>query len=357
MVAVVKALGLMSGTSLDGIDAAVIRSDGETFCEPGPGLTVPYDEPLRETLRQCLRPATRPLDIAPVVQALTDAHAAVVSKALEELQVNIRDLTVIGFHGHTIDHQPQAGRTWQIGDGARLARATGVAVVNDFRSADVLAGGQGAPLVPLYHRVLASKLDKPVAIVNVGGVANVTWVGNDDRLMAFDTGPGNAPLDDWMRARAGLAYDPEGQHAGRGRVHEDRLVGFLAQPYFARRPPKSLDRHDLNVAVDGLSAEDGAATIVEAMAHSIVQARQHFPEPARTWLITGGGRHNRTLLARLERLLDSVRPVEAVGWRGDLLEAQAFAYLAIRRLRALPTSLPETTGCRTPTVGGTLWPI
>jgi anhydro-N-acetylmuramic acid kinase len=231
-------------------------------------------------------------------------------------------------------------------------------VVADFRSADVAAGGEGAPLAPLYHAALAAALPKPLAVLNLGGVGNVTWIGETEHnLLAFDTGPGNAMLDDWVRRHTGQPADFGGALAHSGRVSASHVARFLVAPYFARKPPKSLDRDAFAAfAPDGLSAADGAATLTEITAAAVAAARLHFPEAAREFLVTGGGRHNPALMAALARLLGvPVRPVEAVGWDGDALEAQAFAYLAIRSARGLPLSLPGTTGAPRPISGSRLF--
>ena len=250
-----------------------------------------------------------------------------------------------------------------MGDGATLARRLGVDVVGDFRSADVAAGGEGAPLAPLYHAALAMKLPKPLAVLNLGGVANVTWigaagVGEVRDILAFDTGPGNALIDDWVRRHTGAAADIGGALAAAGRASVEHVARFLERPFFARTPPKSLDRDDFRDAMpDGLSAKDGAATLTEMTAAAVAAARRHFPAPAREWLVCGGGRHNPALTAALARRLGApARPVEAVGWNGDALEAQAFAYLAVRSVAGWPLSLPSTTGVPHPTTGGRRFP-
>jgi anhydro-N-acetylmuramic acid kinase len=294
--------------------------------------------------------------IAAVEDELTRLHAAAIAEfRARHPQTRVE---LIGFHGHTILHEPENRRTWQIGDGALLARLTGCEIVADFRSADVAAGGEGAPLAPLYHAALAAKLPKPLAVLNLGGVGNVTWIGPGDKadedILAFDTGPGNAMLDDWVRRHTGKPADLGGALARGGQVSVPHVAGFLAAPYFARTPPKSLDRDAFAGFVPhDLGAADGAATLTEMTAAAVAAARAHFPHPAHEFLVCGGGRHNPALMAALARLLGiSVRPVEAVGWDGDALEAQAFAYLAIRSLRGLPLSLPTTTGVPRPTQGG-----
>jgi anhydro-N-acetylmuramic acid kinase len=351
-----RALGLMSGTSLDGIDAALIETDGEQVFATGAALTVPYAPDLRERLRGLLGGAP-PDVVAPVEAALTDAHADAVEALLARAGLARAAIDLVGFHGHTIDHRPAARRTWQIGDGAALSRRLGLAVVCDFRSADVAAGGEGAPLAPLYHAALAKELSPPVAVLNLGGVGNVTWIGGDGALLAFDTGPGNALLDDWVRRHTGALYDTDGALARAGRVKRPVVDALLSHGYFARRPPKSLDRNDFAaLALDGLSIADGAATLVACTVAAVAAACAHVPVPPRRWIVTGGGRRNPAIMAALAATLGvPVDTAETVGWDGDALEAQAFGFLAVRARRGLPLSLPGTTGVPTPMTGGKLF--
>jgi anhydro-N-acetylmuramic acid kinase len=350
-----RVLGLMSGTSMDGIDIAFVETDGERHADCGAALTVPYATELRERLRGVLGGKGA---VAEVERLLTLAHAEAVEAFLAEAGLARRSIDLIGFHGHTILHEPEQGRTWQIGDGALLAEATGIDVVHDFRSQDMASGGQGAPLAPLYHAALGSSLERPLAVLNVGGVANVTWIGANGALLAFDTGPGNAPLDDWCRRTTGQPRDEGGRLAAAGHVREDRLAQLLDHPYFRLPPPKSLDRDAFDLSpVASLAPADGAATLTAFTAAAVARARDHFPEPVRRWLVCGGGRHNPSVMSALRRALGAeVAPVEAVGWDGDALEAQAFAYLAVRSLRGQPLSVPTTTGVRRPTTGGRLHP-
>ena len=358
-----KVIGLMSGTSLDGIDAALLTTDGESVATPGHALTFPYRTDTRAMLhaalaaaRTLIREAPVPAEISAAERVLTDAHADIVALLLARASLKSADVDYLGFHGQTVLHRPAERWTWQIGDGAALARATGIAVVNDFRSADVAAGGQGAPFVPLYHRVLARAKERPLVVVNIGGVANVTYVGADDTVIAFDTGPGNAALDDWAFAHTGVRYDVNGGLARKGRVNEARLARMLDHPMFAIPPPKSLDRFDFPAsAVDGLSGPDGAATLTAFTAASIARAREHFPDAPRGWIVSGGGRHNPVLMEELRRRLGvDVMSAEDAGWRGDFLEAEAFAYLAVRSVKGLPLSVPSTTGVPYPMPGGRL---
>ena len=349
-----RALGLMSGTSLDGIDVAAIATDGARRVIAGPALTVPYPEAFRERLRSILG-GTGP--VADAEAELTRFHAA----AVAEFRARYPDaqFDLIGLHGHTILHRPLERRTWQIGDGALLARLTGCDVVADFRSADVAAGGEGAPLAPLYHAAIAADLAKPLAVLNLGGVGNVTWIGRrSNDILAFDTGPGNALIDDWVKRHTGQAADFDGALARDGHASEAHVARFLQAPYFDRKPPKSLDRDDFQRFLPkDIELADGAATLTEMTAAAVAAATRHFPAPAREWLVCGGGRHNPAIMAALARRLGtSVRPVEAVGWDGDALEAQAFAYLAVRSALNLPLSLPSTTGAPYPVRGGRLFP-
>lgn len=348
------ALGLMSGTSMDGIDAALVCTDGERIEKLGPTATQAYTPAFREKLRGVLGGKKKTGKIA---RELTELHAAVVKELLEVSGFKAADVAVIGFHGHTILHEPERRRTVQIGDGALLAELTGIDVVSDFRSADIAAGGEGAPLAPLYHLARTAGYERPLAVLNLGGVANVTWIGEGNAVLAFDTGPGNALLDDWVASKTDAAFDRDGQLARQGKVDAAILNAFLEEPYFWQRPPKSLDRNAFAIKrLKKLSPEDGAATLTAFTATAVaLAAERHFPSPVERWLVTGGGRRNPVLMANLrDKLNAEVVPVEFVGWNGDSLEAEAFAYLAVRSLRRLPLSLPTTTGVELPTPGGVL---
>jgi anhydro-N-acetylmuramic acid kinase len=364
MTQIQKVIGLMSGTSLDGVDAALLETDGEAVARPGPGLTVPYDGETRALLRAGLDEARAVAQGGPVPQSireaerrLTEVHAEAVEALLVKAGIGARDVALIGFHGQTILHRPERHWTWQIGDGAFLARLTGIDVINDFRSADVKAGGQGAPLMPLYHAVMAREagLAEPVVVVNIGGVAQVTYI-KGDYVLAFDTGPGNAPIDDWMHRHSGRPVDEDGAFAATGKVDDAALDRMLANAFFDRVPPKSLDRMDFGMeAVEGGLSPDGAATLTAFTAASLARAREHFSDPAATWIVSGGGRHNKTLMGMLKARVNApVLVAEDAGWDGDALEAQGFAYLAMRAKKGLPLSLPTTTGVAQPMTGGRL---
>ena len=350
---------MMSGTSLDGVDAALIETDGVTVAAFGPWRTAPYPDDLRAWLRAVIegRDERRAAE-----RALTAFHADLAEALLAEAGRPREEIAVAGFPGHTVRHEPDAGRTDQIGDGAALARRLGIGVVNDFRSNDVAAGGQGAPLVPLFHAALVrrSGLATPLAVLNLGGVANVTWIGGpaDQDLLAFDTGPGCALIDDWVLRTTGAPFDRDGERARSGTVDRAALEALMAHPYFDAPPPKSLDRNAFDPApVSALSAEDGAATLAAFTVEAVGRALAHMPAPPLRWLVTGGGRHNPALIAALaERLGAPCDAVESVGWQGDALEAQAFGFLAVRSRRGLSLSLPRTTGVPRPLSGGVYHP-
>jgi len=362
---ILKVIGLMSGTSLDGVDAALLETDGENVVRPGASLTVPYGAATCGQLRGALetalgmtRDAAVPQTILEAERVLTEAHAQAVKALLEKAGLAAQEIDLIGFHGQTILHRPEQHWTWQIGDGAALAKLTGIDVINDFRSADVAAGGQGAPLMPLYHAALArqSALASPLVLTNIGGVAQVTYM-DGDTVLAFDTGPGNAPIDDWMQRHTGKPVDLDGALARSGQVNEAALAKMLDNPFFARLPPKSLDRMDFGMAaVESLSPADGAATLAAFTAVSIAKARDHFPKAPATWIVTGGGRHNSFLIEQLKaRLGVTVLKAEDAGWDGDAMEAEGFAYLAARSKKGLQLSLPTTTGVTAPMTGGKFW--
>ncbi len=352
-----RVIGLMSGTSMDGVDAAVLDTDGDLIGEKGGFISVAYPEEFRGRLRGLVgAPPEATTEADAVARDLTVFHADVVHRLIVASGCQPGDIDLIGFHGHTVFHDPDNRRTCQIGDGDLLARETGIDVIDDFRAADVAAGGQGAPFAPVYHVALARDLERPVAILNIGGVANVTWISPDGGAVAFDTGPGNALIDDWVRQTGGVAFDDGGRLARAGNADSDAVAALLDNPYFDRPAPKSLDRDAFSLdPLNGASLEDGAATLTAFTAQSAARATGQLPAPPLRWLVTGGGRRNPSIMAALRAALGApVEPVEAVGWNGDAIEAQAFAFLAARSLRGLPLSFPQTTGVAGPMTGGVL---
>jgi anhydro-N-acetylmuramic acid kinase len=359
-----RAVGLMSGTSMDGISVAAVETDGETVTGRGPAMTFPYNAEQRAAIVTALAQARglktrleRPGSLGATERMLTEAHAAALSAFLIKNRIAPGDVGVVGFHGQTVLHRPEQGLTVQLGDGPLLAKLSGLTVVHDLRARDVAAGGQGAPLVPVYHRALVGEISqRPVAIVNIGGVANVTYIGRDGALIAFDTGPGNALIDDWMMKRAGVTYDRDGATAAKGKADE-RVVSFcLSHSYFASPPPKSLDRNAFVWdVVEWMTLEDGAATLTALTAAALAKSREHFPQEPELWIVAGGGRKNRTLMTTLAGLVqNAVVPAEAVGLDGDAVEAEAWGYLAVRALRGLPITFPGTTGVAEPLTGGVI---
>jgi len=359
----VWALGAMSGTSLDGVDAAMLLTDGLRMHDVGPSAYRPYSEDEREVLRAALGRWPGEPGVAEAAAVVEAAHAELLAGLLAEAPAG----TLVGFHGQTLAHEPGGRGTHQAGCGHRLSQALGAPVVWDFRSADVALGGQGAPLAPFYHFACAQRIgaEGPVAFLNLGGVGNLTWVDpaaarpeDPGALIAFDTGPANAPLNDLMEARRGVDRDTGGALAAEGRADEALIARLIDAPYLHRVPPKSLDRGDfpaLLPALEGLSDADALATAAGFVAACVAAGLAHLPAPPERVLVTGGGRHNATLMRLLaDRLPCDVAPVEAAGLDGDMLEAQAFAHLAVRVVRGMPTSAPGTTGVAAPVGGGQL---
>ncbi len=354
----ITALGAMSGTSLDGVDAALLVSDGERIEGFGLGAYRPYTPEERAALRRALGRWEGP-DVAAAAHVVDLAHAEALS--------GLPGAALVGFHGQTLAHDPRGRGTLQVGDGAWLADELGLPVVWDFRSEDVRRGGEGAPLAPFFHWALARWIGarEPLAFLNLGGVGNLTWVDparespdEDGALLAFDTGPANAPIDDLLHRRRGEPRDEDGRLAASGQVSEAAVDEFLRHPFFRRLPPKSLDRDtfaDLARRVEPLSDADAAATLTACSARSVGAGLSLLLRPPACLLVTGGGRRNPTFMAMIADAAGCpVEPVEAVGLDGDMLEAQAFAFLAVRVARGLPTSAPGTTGVSAPTCGGVL---
>lgn len=362
------AIGLMSGTSMDGIDLAVVTTDGKGDVRRGPAGFVAYEASFRrrietalEEARQIERRGDRPGDLAGLEREITLRHA----DAVRQFLVEHDDLTpqLIGFHGQTVLHRPEKGLTVQLGDGALLARETGLPVVHDMRANDMVHGGQGAPLVPVYHAALAASLPQalrrfPMAFVNIGGISNVTFVPADGDPVAFDSGPGNALIDQWVSGEGGVPYDADGVIASEGGVIRAVVDRYMESPFFARAAPKSLDRNDFTLGpAAGLELADGARTLAAVSAEAILAAAKHMPVAPRLWIVCGGGRRNPHIVADLRAgVPDGVEVLlaEDAGLDGDAMEAEAWAYLAVRALEGLPLTFPTTTGCRKPVTGGVI---
>ncbi len=361
-----RVVGLMAGTSMDGVDVALVETDGTDALRLGPTGFLPYAAEDRAVLRQAVAEAVsltdrtaRPGALAEAERRVTDRHAEAVEDFLRRNGLEAATLDAVGFHGQTVLHRPERALTVQIGDGAALARRLGRDVVADLRAADMAAGGQGAPLVPVYHGALAraAGLGGPTLVINIGGVSNVTFLpGSASAPVACDTGPGNALLDDLMLARTGEAFDRDGTAAAGGRADARALAALLDHPFFDRPPPKSLDRNAFSAApVAALGLEDAAATLTAFTAESIARVLLRLPGRPERAVVCGGGARNPTLMAALRaRLPCPVTAAEDHGWSGDAVEAQAFAYLAVRSLDGLPLTFPGTTGCRQAVTGGVL---
>ena len=359
-----RAIGLMSGTSADGVDAALIETDGEQVFATGPYAFVEYaTEERNQILAKMQEVIAAPdhaarkqcgLEIAPLI---TERHSEAVEAVMAKANLKPADIDVIGFHGQTLYHDPATQFTLQTGDAKNLAERCGIPVVYDFRQADLDAGGQGAPLVPVYHRALVERsgLSLPIAVVNIGGVANVTYVGREGELLAFDTGPGNVLIDEWVGKKTGKRMDKDGALAAAGTLSKSALEDLSSHPYFQIPPPKSLDRYEFSdAAIEELSVEDGAATLVEFTSMTIAAAINVMPTAPTQWVIVGGGAKNPTLRQRIAHWIEApVVTGDDLGWQGGYVEAEAFGFLAVRHLYELPLTFPGTTGVASPMTGGT----
>jgi anhydro-N-acetylmuramic acid kinase len=354
-------IGAISGTSMDGIDVAWIETDGLAHVRPLGGATMPYPAALRATLKALLDDDPSRAEREPLAEldaAVTDAFSAALAAFMKDRGLDRSSVDLIGLHGQTVFHRPERRFTRQLGLGQRMARALGVPVVDGFRLADVAAGGQGAPLVPLYHAAIAADVPKPLMVLNLGGVANVTYL-DTDQIIAFDTGPASALIDDLVARRFGVAFDDGGRLAEQGRVEQAVVAALMDNPFFAAPVPKSLDRNDFHrraEIVNQLGDLDAVATLAAFTIEAVAASLAHVPRPPLRWLVAGGGRHNGAFMRGLAaRLGVPVDPVEVLGLDGDLMEAECFGYLAVRSMRGLPLSLPTTTGVPVPLGGGRLW--
>ncbi len=362
-----RVLGFMTGTSLDAVDMAILETDGETISRFGPAGERKLSEATRDVMLLAtkaalawLRDTPIPAIFAEAGQAGAQEHLAAADEFLAANGLTWSDIDLIGMHGQTVFHERpregRSGRTVQLGDAGWLAQKTGVPVAYDFRTRDVAAGGEGAPLAPIYHlaRARASGLEAPLAVLNIGGVANVTFWSGGDEIAAFDTGPGNGMIDLLVQARGAGRFDDQGRYASVGRVNTGVLLGLLGHPYFREPPPKSLDRFDFSLEpLEPLALEDAAATLVAFTAEAVRAGFGLMGHAPSQVVVTGGGRHNPEIMKALaERLPIPVKTAEDLGWRGDFIEAEAFAYLGARTARGLPISFPKTTGVAMPMTGG-----
>ena len=364
------AIGLMSGTSMDGIDVALLRTDGRGFIERGPFLGVPYDGRFRERLKLALdlaRPLTdrtaRPGELRQIEIELTIRHADAVTAFLDKFGLGRDKIDVLGFHGQTVLHRPHQALTVQIGDGPLLARELGIPVIYDMRANDMVHGGQGAPLIPAYHMALSANLpdgfETPAVFVNIGGISNLTYIGEAGRLAAFDSGPGNMLIDQWIEAHTGKAFDKGGRTAAAGSVVASLVTRYMESPFFSANIRRSLDRSDFVPPQKGeASLADGARTLAHLTGAAILKSASYLPEAAKTYVVCGGGRLNPVIMEEFAGLAAKVGArviaAEEVGFDGGAMEAEAWAYLAVRSLKGLPLTYPGTTGVKEPVTGGVL---
>ncbi len=347
-------IGLMSGTSIDGIDVAMIRTDGDMLIEPIASISMPYDDELKAKIRKCFNQTEETEFIKQVEFEITMAQKTAVNTFLEVANIEREYVDLIGFHGQTITHIPVEGFTWQLGDGELLASELGIDVIHDFRSNDVQNGGQGAPLIPLYHNALSVGVERPLAFLNLGGVGNITYI-DDDNIIAFDTGPGNALIDDLVLTNTGNGFDKNGDIGLSGTINNEILDQLMENPYFDLQAPKSLDRNNFIIAhlLDDLSFEDKVATLTAFTVKSVQKSIELLPQSPENWLIAGGGRHNKLIMKLLREYLGkNVIDIDSLDINGDAIEAEGFAYLAVRSIKNMHLTLPSTTGCKSPLSGG-----
>jgi anhydro-N-acetylmuramic acid kinase len=356
-----RCLGLMSGTSLDGIDLAYLETDGHQILKIGPSSYRPYYQDFRDRLSTILGQSAPTDQTKAIEQELTDRHIEVIKDFMKDFDLSADDIDLIGFHGQTIYHNPLEKKTWQIGDAQKMANHLGIDVVGDFRIQDVESGGQGAPLVPIFHLALASQLQCqfPICMLNIGGVANVTYIPNEnpEEMVAFDTGPGNALLDDWCLRYFQKAYDENGSISKKGKCNQAIIDDILSDTFFQSPVPKSLDRlhfHAYLEKLQNISPEDGAATLLGLTVQSMLLAFKSLPAMPKQIILMGGGRKNANLVDQLKAALPQVhiQSIDDLGLNGDFIEAEAFAYLAGRHMAHLPYSFPKTTGVSQPMMGG-----
>lgn len=357
-------IGLMSGTTFDGIDAAIIKTDGNKLLEIGECLSIQYPEYFREKIRRIIFGEHNLRSIIEIEDGITLFHCKAVNNLLKKLQISKEEVDLIAFPGQTIFHDPKTSKTWQLANGSLMTEELGINIITDFRRRDLAKGGEGAPLVPFYHKALAEKLPKPVVFLNIGGVANVTFINEDDELLAFDTGPGCALIDDWVYMRLQKKYDKNGDLAKDGSYSKHKIEHLMENSFFSKKPPKSIDRNEFADAmrrVSMLTTADGAATLTEFTARSIFEAQKFFPEYPKQWIVCGGGRHNLYLLdilkTRYNLNIELIDNIDLGGFKvnGDFVEAQAFAYLAARSYYNMPLSAPTTTGVIQPVSGGAFY--
>ena len=347
------AIGFMSGTSCDGVDAAILDTDGESNISFLGGLTLSYGDDLRTRLLEASQHDVPIVELLRLEKDVSDHHLQAARLLLDQHPKLRKKVSVVGLHGHTVRHIPNEGLTMQIGNPWILAKELGLPVVTDFRRCDMSMEGQGAPLVAMFHRALFENEPRPTLVLNLGGVANVTWLGKNDEIIAGDTGPGCGLIDEWAQTMADLPHDLDGQLAFAGKVDLERVDAGLDAPFFSRSLPKAADRYDFDhVDVSGLSVEDGAATLCAVTVEAIFRAVKKLPQIPKIIFVTGGGVHHPMIMEMLEEKFGEIKNVRERGLNPDTLEAECFAWHAVRHQKQLPLTIPETTGCQFPVSGG-----
>ena len=357
-------LGLMSGTSVDGVDASIIKSDGEQFLEIIDDIYVKYDDHFKVKLKKIIDSCYSKDEFNNLSNSIKDIEKEITlfhdqaCKLIIKKNRNIK-IDIIGFHGQTILHKPQEGYSIQIGDSQLLSKLTNTTVVSNFRENDILNGGQGAPLSPLYHHLILSKIKSnlPSAVVNIGGISNITYVENENKIKSFDTGPGNYLIDKWVKMNSKMEFDDKGQLAKSGKSNEIILEKFLSNQYYKKKLPKSLDVKDFNLNdLSKSSLEDGCATLSMLTVKSICMAINSFSITPNKILFSGGGRKNDFIITNIKKIIkESIHLIDEFNFDGDFIESQAFAYLAIRSYLKKFITFPTTTGAKKPSLGGTIF--
>ncbi|NOZ40726.1 MAG: anhydro-N-acetylmuramic acid kinase [Planctomycetes bacterium] len=347
------AIGLMSGTSCDGVDAALLQTDGESDITFLGGLTVSYGNELRGRLQEASQHDVPLTELLRLEREITEHHVQAVRSLFNDYPSEAKQATIVGFHGHTVRHMPGEALTLQIGNPWLLAKEFALPVISDFRRCDMAAGGQGAPLVAMFHRALFADEARPTVVLNLGGVANVTWLGENDEIIAGDSGPGCGLIDEWTQTMADLPHDIDGRLALAGKVDDATVEAALRADFFAQPLPKAADRYDFDhVDVSTLSVEDGAATLCAVTAEAIYRAVKNLPAMPKYIWVTGGGVHHPVIMKMLEDRFGEIKNIRERGLNPDTLEAECFAWLAVRHQLQLPLTIPETTGCEKPISGG-----
>ena len=363
------ALGLMSGTSADGIDVAILTTDGKAKIKLGPSGYYPFSKSFITKIKSIFKKklnidkSKKQKRIIKIENEFTQLNFIAINKFLKKNKINKKKIDVVGFHGQTISHNPASGYSWQIGNSQKLANLLNIKVVSNFRENDIKNGGQGAPLTPIFHYYLTKKMKKKICFINLGGISNITYFNHRSKtslnnMLAFDAGPCCSLIDDWISKNSNNKFDNFGLLARKGNVKKEIIHNFLKKPYFSKLPPKSLDRSFFSLSLlKKLNIEDGAATLNYLVANSVLKAFDYFPNNPNLCILSGGGRLNKFLVELISNKLkkSKILLAENYNWNGDSIEAHAFAYLSVRKLLNLPITFPKTTGIKKPLTAGQIF--